>query len=1027
MKSFKVRSLFWKSFLFLSLLVIYFIFLTIYLPSSATVPIILLIGFALFIIGIFYFFRYPSNTDHQKSSFKFQFTNEEAIFLIIIVLMIITFNIAPITFSQMAIDWHQVSALNVFRAVVFLLGSAFIPGSCLIKIFYPNMTLHRKLKVEPFFLKIILYPVLSFCFLGSVSLILDQLGLLRDYFSISLFLILISLYILRVIIEIRRNRIKSLIELNSIEVSRNTAFIIYMAIAIIIIALSIQLFTKYLFGLDACRASNYTNYIGKVDTTPNDKFYTYAIYWSYIIFSFSSLSGIPVMNIGAMMFPFIYLFICSVYLFMKSLLNTLQEKFAILATILTVSFSSLFYIYQSVNAYENVSMFVFDAIFNFRYKGFAIILFFLSITLITTTFKSSNIINAKKLFKSEELSLIIIGTYFLIQSFMIYFLPIIPAVIYIFIMIIFSPNRQKTILHAFVCFFIFFMFFLVFDLVYNFFFSWSAMARLNYFFKINLIIDSSSFFIRLLYNAFMIYLLLFTILIITYVLFVKYYQKLRKLHVLKVQFKPSKFLLQILLLVFTGFFILDIFLNLIRTLRDLYFFTLFLHLFFFYIGFIGITAIYLIYFTYKKDQRLTYILFNWFIITFISALGVFFLYWISNPFSNPLTLPGKSLGTSYYWFDRLWHYSIIPLSILASIGIIEFRAYVKKAGRVKLKGFRGKSGQWFGVSVLIFFCLSNTIISGMLINNHGYKVINDEEAQISGWVSENLPRNSNILVDGGQLYKFLDDIAKVNVYLIDETIEAADKEIDIWTTYKNLAPNCSIEYYHSYKGSEDVIEINDSNNNENVSVLTYFNSDRSYGIINFSIQTSNASNIFNINFGTGSYLVAIAIKVEANAIYGYNGSFYQKVMNISNNLWYEIRIIFNAESEYYPSLGDYQWKMVINDTDYGPYFFQNNITRITSLNMYTLDPDSGYSIYLKDFTFSWNPNYKYEYCLFTYLTIFDYLRINEFYYLILSDESNEYQERANNYVDIWNVLIPEHFNETLYIYKNLTIFRNNNI
>ena len=96
------------------------------------------------------------------------------------------------------------------------------------------------------------------------------------------------------------------------------------------------------------------------------------------------------------------------------------------------------------------------------------------------------------------------------------------------------------------------------------------------------------------------------------------------------------------------------------------------------------------------------------------------------------------------------------------------------------------------ISIVIFFSLSNTIIAGIHFNNEGNTILTDEEAQITGWIANNVNYNTNILVDRMSLLKFLDDIAKINVYSIDNEVKTAifsDYRYDITS---ETDANCSI-------------------------------------------------------------------------------------------------------------------------------------------------------------------------------------------------------------------------------------------
>ena len=97
--------------------------------------------------------------------------------------MALTFYIPPETFKTI-IDWQQVSFLNNIRAIIFLIGCAFVPGSSLYKIFFNDNNFHEKFQIESFLLKLTFYPLISFMFLGLSTLILDSIGLLRNQFPL---------------------------------------------------------------------------------------------------------------------------------------------------------------------------------------------------------------------------------------------------------------------------------------------------------------------------------------------------------------------------------------------------------------------------------------------------------------------------------------------------------------------------------------------------------------------------------------------------------------------------------------------------------------------------------------------------------------------------------------------------------------------------------------------------------------------------------------------------------------------------
>jgi len=290
---------------------LYFIFLIFfYLPLRYDAPIILLSGFGLFIIGFFYFFFFIIKDKENNVILRLNVFSENTITSILIVLMMCTFFIPPVTFSEMAIDWSQISVLNYIRAIVFVIGCAFVPGSSIFCLLFPNSTIHEKLKIEPFFLKLVLYPLISFTFLGSISLIIDQLGVLREFFSLILFLTILILHFTKIVKFKKDFKIKHIFNKSEVKISRNTLFVLFLTIAVILIALSIHLHTKYLFGIDGYIAISSSRFIGIPDIQITDHLDAYTLYWGYIAFSLSALSGIPAINIMALYFFFCISFYC---------------------------------------------------------------------------------------------------------------------------------------------------------------------------------------------------------------------------------------------------------------------------------------------------------------------------------------------------------------------------------------------------------------------------------------------------------------------------------------------------------------------------------------------------------------------------------------------------------------------------------------------------------------------------------------------------------------------------------------------
>ena len=1011
----------------ISFIILYYLFLLFFyvIPQGYDFPIIVMIGFALIIIGFFYFFIKLIDSDNKIYTFHYKGISETSLKVILIILMLITFFIPPITFSEIIIDWNQISFLNYLRGIIYIIGCAFIPGSCIFNILFPKSSLHEKFNIEPFFIKIVFYPLISFTFLGSTTLILDQIGLSRGNFSIVLLIIIIVLFFLDLLFQKHYGKRVRFTNECEMKISKFTIFILFITLSIIIISFGIQLRVNYILTIDHYRSINYSNFIGLQETHPYDKFYTYAIHWSYISFGLASLTSIPVVNINVMLFPFIYLFMSSLYLFLKVFLKDIKEKYAVLATLLAITFSSLFDIFHSYRPRERISHFALNSILNFQYKGFALILLIASMVLFMSLIKHQKSQEVNEYLKREAILITILSAFLLLQSIMIYFLPSIPAISLILILIIFAKKKDVVIKYYLLFMILLISFFIFFDTITNFFFSFRIVLALNGFFNLNLFFQGLPFSFMILFNAILVYSLLIGFLIIN--LFIcTFYKKnyFKKVKITKKFSLNSKYIFLAILIIFTELLILDIIFNFFGTLHESLYSAFILHLLFLNIGFVGISGMYLSYYSYKKNRQIFYISLIWFIFLFSLSLIVLFIKWFQYPSLGPHKLDYWDYVMLIYWFTRIWYYSIIPISIFCSIGLIKLMKYLSsKFLKKRFKKFLTLQSKLLIVAIFVISALSNTIIAGISHYNSGYR-INDEEAQVIGWISKNTPQKSKILVDRGFLYQLIDDITLRSSYMIDYEIEQALFNYSAMNVSKEIDDNCDIELLDELDDHKNVIEISDQNSNGRGSILIKSNKSQQFGEIQFYIKTSDKSKLFWINLRSPEDITVISFGIYSNAFHLYNGIIYQKLMDIENDVWYQINLMFECTNGNYSGLGEYQWKAIINGTNFGEFNFMNK-KLIKNFYLSTSDLHSDYTIYITDFNFSWVPMLKLEYSIFTYLIVFDHLRYNNITYFILSEEETKYNKNVESYIDIKGDLIPKFYKNKLYEYKYLSLYSTN--
>ena len=129
-----IRNLIFTSIIGL-FIILSFIFLnqTYIRSNNYDISIILLCGYAIIIIGIFLTINTSIN-----SIIRINTLNENAIKMLLLILMSIAIFIPSITFSDVIIAWENISFLNYFRGFVLLISALFLPGACLFNIIFPN-------------------------------------------------------------------------------------------------------------------------------------------------------------------------------------------------------------------------------------------------------------------------------------------------------------------------------------------------------------------------------------------------------------------------------------------------------------------------------------------------------------------------------------------------------------------------------------------------------------------------------------------------------------------------------------------------------------------------------------------------------------------------------------------------------------------------------------------------------------------------------------------------------------------------
>lgn len=197
-----------------------------------------------------------------------------------------------------------------------------------------------------------------------------------------------------------------------------------------------------------------------------------------------------------------------------------------------------------------------------------------------------------------------------------------------------------------------------------------------------------------------------------------------------------------------------------------------------YIGIFGILGIFLSHFCFKENKRLFFFLFLWIILTLGLASSLIILRWIQYPTSLVSNIPENLYRKLIHWFTRNWYYSIIPLSIFLSIGLIKLVQNVKPLGShntnshiwFKMKTFNRAKIITSISLILIIFSLSSPITQLQYWDN--YSSVSDDHAQIIGWTYENVPKDSKILIypSDYHLTRLENDLFLYKTYYLNELI-----------------------------------------------------------------------------------------------------------------------------------------------------------------------------------------------------------------------------------------------------------------
>ncbi|MFX0025461.1 MAG: hypothetical protein ACFE8M_03540 [Candidatus Hermodarchaeota archaeon] len=650
------------------------------------------------------------------------------------------------------------SILNYFRAFVYIFGLGFVPGSLIYRIIFKKDTLPEKFNINPFFIKITIYPLISFGFIGISVLILDQINIDGELIGIFLLSLILGLFLGELILKKKRNHLFSQ-NIIKISFSKFMFIILILAIGVSTISIGFQINWEYLISGDPWDAIKYAIYVGNIEKSP---LYidSYPNFWGYISFGLSNLGGLPYININTLLAPFSYLFVTSIYLLMKALLYHFKTKYVVLSTLLMSIFSGLL-----INPL--VSTLIFVGEYYFIYKSLSYSLFFVSIAIFIIILKSYWY--DKK--RVELLMLIGLTGFLLVISFMTYIYPLFFGVVFLFIYCLFSSKNRKFINMKYYCYLILFIItlLLIFDLIMGFYLSYILISRFLGFFHYDFLINILSFIPApiLVYSLYLVFIL------IIFVITIKFSKKNKIMK--KLRFKLDfRFILIIILLLcsleFISILLEYFFLNL--NLSNEFFFFLFLDKVFLNLGMIGILGVCLSYYCWKRDKFLFLILSVWILISFILAFIKPLIQLLETFPLSPEFISENDFFIMDYWFERLWIYSIPSLCIFASIGLLELFKKIKVFkifNKIRISPTISKN---IIALILFFSSFSGIIITGFDYGNPNFRYT-ETQIETLDWISKNIPIHSGIIVgDNFFMGVGTDSITFIRQYFFYEIFKA---------------------------------------------------------------------------------------------------------------------------------------------------------------------------------------------------------------------------------------------------------------
>ena len=163
-------------------------------------------------------------------------------------------------------------------------------------------------------------------------------------------------------------------------------------------------------------------------------------------------------------------------------------------------------------------------------------------------------------------------------------------------------------------------------------------------------------------------------------------------------------------------------------------------------------------------------------------------------------------------------------------------------------------------------------------------------------------------------------------------------------------------------GHTKILELFDTDVSYNAHVIKELSSNPSYGTIEYWMRTDDVTNgLCGFRLDSGTILLGemVTLRVYNGYLQKYLGS-WQNVVSLQNDTWYHLRVDFECTTGAYTGLSQYNWRLFVNNTNFGISNFINNETYGARIEWYTdyIWGLSGYYYYIDAIGFSWDTDYK---------------------------------------------------------------------